>query len=71
VAAVERRIAPLQREHPAPLQPVHGGSEAGESLPQAGDDLVGLLLDPGGLAGLQRAVQDVVERAGVEGDDSA
>ena len=40
-----------------------------ESLPQPGHDLLGLLGDAGGLADLPHAVQDLVQGAGVQGED--
>src|SRR5205809_232705 len=66
---VERQVTPFKREHPGPLEPVNGGSDAGESMSEAGNDLSGPLLHAGDLPDLQHAVEDVVERAGVKRDD--
>jgi hypothetical protein len=61
--------SPLQREHPGPRQPLNRGLEPGEPLAQLCDELVGSLLGAGGLADLQHAVQDLVQRAGIQRDD--
>jgi hypothetical protein len=71
VPTIEWGITPFKREHAGPLEPIDGGSDARQPMPEAGNDLSGPVLHAGDPTDLQHAVEDVVERAGVEGDDSA
>jgi len=68
VPTVERRITPFECKHAGPVEPVSGGSNAREPTPQAANDLLGTLLDPGDLPDLQHAAEDVVQRTRIQGD---
>jgi hypothetical protein len=68
VPTVERRITPFQRKHAGPVEPINGGSDPREPTPQAVNDLLGTLLDPGDLPDLQHAVEDVVQRTRIQRD---